>query len=803
MVIRPLRLLTRHRGYAAVTLATMALAIGANLVVFSVVNALWLRPLGIPEPDRVVVLGRGFDSPNGSRYSEAGLALLRQTPSLELVAGQVVMSGPFSGLRPRLGLDGIGAVSAVGVTPEYFAVLGVRVTGRDLVLNDAVSNGPVPVVITDRFWRSALKGRPNILGSVLSGSPIDLRVVGIGPKAFTGASLGEQVDVWLPHRLLPRLAGFPSGQTAEAGVFLAIARMRPGVTPDVVRAEFAQGTRTPPEVARLRELFGGADLPLVRVGGGDVMMMTAATAAFVLVGGCATMMALALMHYEQRRRDLAVRTALGGTRRQLIAGLSAELLVLAVLGSLAVTGTAAGVVHAMPHFRLPGGIDLSRLDLSLDWRVGLVALAMCLVALGLGSILPVLRFTRARMALNLVSPAATPSPSSLRLRQGLLALHLAATAVVLCAAALFVQSARNALTLGPGFDPDRVVFATVHTRYAFLPGDDATVTARKTRDVATSVDIVSQIKAISGVEAVALGAAPINGDLEERMRRRVAVTVDGTRTDQVFGWLPVGDEYLTALGVPLRAGRAGGAREVVITPAFARQLAEGEAPIGAQVRFAGLTATVVGIADFAIGSIRLGRAPGALYFGSDVASSVRANGVLSLTIRVAGADATRRPIEQALAAAFPDAPNFSIVSGRELIEGDLGRERMTAWLFGGFGLVVLVLAAESIFGLVAYLIASRRREFGVRMALGASRGQIAGLAFEAGVVPAVIGAICGLAVSVALSQIIQAYLFNVDGTDPTTYVAVFAVLGACALAAWGVGVSKLRGLAPIESLRAD
>jgi len=809
------RVLKAHRAYVAIAVATVALSVGANLVVFSFINALWLRPLAVFDADRVVVVGLDSDIPDSSRYSELGLDRLRQNASFEAVAGQTVTSGPFAGLRPRVSIVGINRrLEAVGVTPQFFAVLGVRLTGREFDPGEGEGPGPVPVVISDELWRSAWQSRPDVLGLVVPAAPVDLQVVGVAPRNFRGARIGERVDLWLAHRALTRLAGYQADQVRWAIAPLAtFARLRPGASVDSARAELQQTPRsrgpglTPwvPDVMPLRAVFGAADLPMVRVRGGDVMTMTAITAAFVLIGGCATLMALALVHYEQRRRELAVRAALGGTRARLIGELASELAALAVVGTLGALCVAQWTIALLPHFGLPGGVDLGRLDLSIDWRVGLAGLASCLIAMGLGGILPVARLTRADMALSLISPSSTTSRSSLRLRKAILTMHVAATTVVLCAAALFVQSVTQALAIGPGFDDARVLFATVVTRANGLP-DGAALQERKARDVAAALAVWDQIAATAGVEVVAAGPSPLGIENEYRLSQRQTVEADGVKDDAaVLGWLAVGEGYLEALGIPLLAGRAGLSRDVVVTPALARDLWGDDWPIGKQFTFSMTgTHTVAGIADVAFGSVRLGRPPAALSFtGVTVPSMINNTGELALAIRTQDPDALKAPLEQLLTRSFPDAPVISLTTGREQVTTDLGRERMSAWMFSAFGLVALFLAVESIFGLVAYLIASRRREFGVRIALGATRADVAKRALWASLEPTLYGAAFGIMTAVPLAHVVRSYLYGVSSTEPLTYAAVFVTLVACATLAGAAAASRVRHVSPIDSLRAE
>jgi len=808
----PFRTLIRHPAYVLTSIATLTLAVGANLVVFSFVNALWLRPPPILDPDRVVVLGSNppwsggetFDRPNASGFGELALESFRESGAFEGVAGQAVTSGSAAGRSARVVISGVASqLETLWVTPEYFSVLGVRVTGREFVRGDGEAEGSSPAVVSDRFWRTVLGARPDAIGLRLPAQPVALDIVGVAPRGFHGALRGERTDLWLPHHLLPRVVG---ADLENLRFFLmpmvTIARLNPGVSMRQARILVGQSRpgRTPPDMTTIDGLFGAADLPLVRVRGGDLMTMSAVTATFVLVGGCATLMALALVHYERRSRELAIRVAMGATRSRLVSQLSIELLVLGILGTAAAVLVSSWAVRLLPQVNLPGGIDLSRLDLTIDWRMVLAALGACTIALALAALVPVARFTRASLALGLISATATGSGSSLRMRKVILSIHVGATTTVLVAAALFVQSVLQAFAVGPGFDAARTIFATVQTRYPQVILDDAALSTRVASDVATSLDTVARIKALPGVEVVALGRQPIGPDLEQRVQQSHTIRIDSQELDTRFALLFVSSNYLDAIGTPLAAGRAAANDEAVVTTAVAEDLWPGESPLGKRLTDGFQSMTVVGVADPIFGSMRLGRSRGLLLGDATIPIAIQA-GALDLAIRAQHADVTATEVERLLFRAFPDAPLVKVTTGKHLVEADLGRERLTAWMFSGFGLVALGLAVVSVFGLVAHLVESRWREFAVRMALGAGRADVARRALWASLEPALIGAAAGIIASIALARTIESYLFGVSGVDALTYGAVAAAIVASVVVAGGIACRRFRDISLADSLK--
>ena len=799
----PLRVFARHPAYVAASLATVTLAVGANLVVFSFVNALWLKHRAV-ELDRVVLVGRDFDIPDGSRYSEGGLDRLREAGAFEAVAGQVVTSGIFEGMQRRVVLTGHrDSLETAFVTPDYFAVLGVQVRGREFQTGDEGTFESAPAIISDRLWRTVLHSRPDVIGLRLPATPLPLQVVGVAAPGFQGARLGERVSVWLPHRIAAHLTGQPLDDWVHTVLpMLALGRLRPGDSIDDVRATLTMTPRGAPDLAPLGQVFGATDLPTVRVGGGDIMAMSSVMAAFVLAGGCATLMALALVHYERRQRELVIRAALGASRTRLAAQVSLELLSVAAVGTATAVSASVWALNALPAFSLPGGVDLSRLDLTLDWRVALGGFSGCVLVLGIAGFVALFRITRSTANTNLMSRTATAATSSLRLRRSILALHAGVTTLVLIVAVLFVQSVAQALALGAGFDPSRVVFATAQTRYKFMTDDGPLMAARKARDLAASLDVVEKIRNLPGVEVAAVGPAPLGVEHEYRLAQGFRFDSDAGSHDEAVGRMSVGNNYLEALGVPMLAGRAGERNEAVVTPAFARLVWGEESPLGRRVTQGSWSVTVVGVADLAFGAIRRGSQPALIHFGRTVESMVNNEGELALVIRTGRPEMVGAQVERVLSSAFPDGV-VRVTTGSALVDTDLGRERMNAWIFSGFGFVTLVLALVSVFGLVAYVIESRWREFAVRMALGATRGSIASRALRASLEPVAIGAVGGMAAAAAMSSSIQAYLYGLSAVEPASYAGVAVVLMCGAFVAAAIAGRRILAVSVADSLRRE
>jgi putative ABC transport system permease protein len=347
-------------------------------------------------------------------------------------------------LQPQISFDQIGReLETLPVTPGYFRLFRLAIHGRDFTADDNLAGAEPVAIISDRLWSRDFGRREGVIGAVIPAKPVAIRVIGVAPSGFEGARRGEKADMWIPSGLLPRVV---TGKAEESNPLMIFARLVPGQTlADVdrlVRETYADELiRRVLKAVPLKDVFGTPESRTIVINEGNSLGVVSGLAMMVLLGGCATLAALVLVHYERRRGELAVRLALGASRARLTAELCRELLLIAATGTLGALLVATWGLHVIPSLSLPGGVDLGRLDLSLDRRVLGAATATTLLTLLAAAWLPIGRFTRTSLARDLVAgPAPTPSSSSQRIRQMLLALHVSATVVVLIAAGLFVQS---------------------------------------------------------------------------------------------------------------------------------------------------------------------------------------------------------------------------------------------------------------------------------------------------------------------------------------------------------------------------
>jgi len=835
----------RNTGYIAISVFTLSLAVGANVAVLAVVNALWFRSLAIPHQDRVVMLlpVNEFDATSeGAYWAEHGLeCYVRGLPVFARVAGQVATTGSNAEYKPRIRFERVGReVESIAVTWQYFSVMGLAVRGRDFVATDD-QRGAEPVgIISDRLWKLSFNADRTIIGSVIDASPRPVRIIGVAPPGFGGARLGERADLWIPAATVPQLAS--PGLTSESSQpLLALARLKDGVSLAEAQRAIDAGAnscaspqasarsnsaRLPGplvkyDVVRIGDLYGGPQTRTIMTKDSRAVVVAAITAGLVFVGGCATLMSLVLMHYERRRKELAIRIVLGCPVRRLQRNLATELASIGLLGLAGAAALAFSTLQVLPTLDFTAGVDISRLDLAIDSRVlagGVMAVGL---TLALAAALPMARAIRRNAGLELVASSTRNTPSSVRLRRTLLAVHAAATVVVLMGAGLFLRTVQLAFGEKAGFDLQRTVFVRAQIASNTAPPSPAprTQAEQQTLDAARFSERAHRIGAffdllseLPGLRGVSLGEAPIGLDQAQRGGRSLQVAAGSTVRTGTFHWSAVGNNYLDILGVRLLAGRGmgeaavagdAGIRSAVVTRSFAQTLWPDTSAIGQQFSVETLPHQVVGVAeDFAIGSLTL-RQRAAIFVGTDVADAGR-RFTLHFVVGTAGpAEASIRSIEERLRRIFPQVVGLDMATGQDLVARDLGRERLGASVFSGFGLLALGLAFAGVFGLVSYHAESRRRDLGIRYALGATSRRLIAESVLVGISPVFVGVVTGFGLTALIAQLVQSSVPGFEVPDVLVYLTTLLVVSVGAGLAAFAAARRLADVSPLDALRAD
>ena len=823
-----LRALRKNAGFTSVVLATLALGIGANTAIFGLMDQVMLRPLPVPDPQRLVVLDApGVYSGHTSNNSDT----------------LTTLSHPmFEGLRDRApGFSGVLAFRAtdahvtIGVAAEslnvdlvsgtYFPVLGLTpALGRLLGPEDDRTPGGHPViVVSHRLFRTRLGGDPGVVGRVLKVNGHPMTVVGVAPEGFEGLEVGPAIDVYVPLamtaqvlptwrptlgswrvRWLTVMARLGEGQTlasAEAGSNTVYAQLLQEDLKDATtlaprhRDEFLR--------KRLRLLPGARGTSALRDQARGPLVVLMGMVGLVLFIACANVAGLLLARGSARQRELAVRTALGAGRGRLVRQLVTESLLLSlgggVLGLVLSLWIGHALIAALPFAGVSGALTSEP-----DLRLGLFAFVLAtLTGLACG-LVPALQATRLPIVSTLrnEATAVVGGTSGSRFRRSLVVAQVALSLLLLVGAGLFTRSLSNLRALDPGFRPDRLVTFRVDPALSgHDPGERLTFFDRLTE----------VLRAEPGVDSVSLAAvALMEGDDSSS-----TIKVEGytEREDEDmnpnFNW--VGPGFFETLGMPLVRGRditdadrKGATKVAVVNETFARYFFGDGDPLGrrfGRVR-SGLTdVEIVGVVKDGKGA-SLREAP--LRYAYVAAAQQDALGEMTFYVRTAADPQELLARVPALVARID--PSLPVTQARTM-PAQIGRslfvERLVASLSAAFGLLATALAGLGLYGVMAYAVAQRTREIGIRMALGAARRDVMRMVLRDVALLAGLGVAFGLPGGYGLGRVIQSQLFGLDARDPVTFAAATAALLLAALCAGYLPARRATRVDPLVALRSE
>lgn len=790
--------------FAVVAAGSLAIGVGANTAVFNAVSAVLLRPVpGVSEPDRVVELGRtsqgrGFDTFAYPEYEDMKEAV----PALERIAA-------FTFEIFSLNRGGEGErITGMHVSPSYFDVMGVRPASGRFFLpeEDAPGSRPAVVVLGHAFWRDRLGGEAPP-GSTVHINRVPFTVVGIAPEEFHGHTIGFRPDVYLPMRAIPLVEnGLDEFDARGASWHMAVGKLAAGATVGGVQAQvtalFERLAREHPETSRNRGarvvelgLVPGAGRGGVAAFLGVLMGMV----GLILAVTCANVAGMFVARAATREREIAVRLALGAGRGRLVRQLLTEaLLVFAIGGAL---GTLAGIwlVGLAPIDRLPLPIPV-HVDLTPDPRVLLFALGATLGTGVLFGLLPALQATRLELVPSLKDDGSARGGAG-RLRRVFVAGQVGLSLVLLVAAGLFVRSLQRAASVATGFDPTDAYMTMVDLSVEGYQADEGVVFQRA---------LVERLRSLPGEEGVAL-ATDLPLDLSSSGTVSWPDGWEGERGLRVdFNYVSPG--YFTTLRIPVLAGRAfspddgpGTERVVVVSRTFAEQAWPGEEALGRKVRvgLGGLReqgATVIGVVQDVKNQI-LTEEPKAFVY-VPLWQSYRPT--TQIVVRARGGLATVAPaLRSAILEADPSLALTPVLSVARYTSIGILPQRVAAWLTSALGMLALVLAGIGIYGVVAMAVSRRRREIGVRIALGASRGRVLRLVVRGAVMLALPGLALGALGAVAVGRVLRFLLLGLSPVDPTALGGVTILLTSVVLLAAAVPARRAAAVEPTEALRGE
>ena len=832
-----LRSLRRAPGFALAAVLVLAIGIGANATMFGVVDTLLLRPpSGVVEPGRVARVyvrqslpGLGDVTSSSATYPDY-VDLRDRHKDLAAVAAVSSARVPYGrGATAR-------ELRALFVSRSFFPLLGVRpAAGRFFVADEDDPTRPVRVAVLDHgFWRRQFGGSRDAIGRDLQLGEHRYTIVGVAPERFTGVDLAP-VDVWLPIAAADPLAASAEAFTSRNWQWMeVIARLRPGATPDgaaatattIRRQAYAAAAAAAPAGGGRRVVGGRVGRgdrpedatvvfgPVTRDRGPDpsraatVSLWLSGVAAVVLLVACANVANLLLVRALGRRRETAVRVALGISRRQLALQLGAESLLLA-LGGAAVGLLLAAVGSQVVRRVLLA--DVGDVPLGIDGRVLAFTAAAALLTALLCGLVPALQASAPDLTAALKSgPREGGAGAQRRLRDGLVVAQVALTIVLLVGAGLFVRSLRHAVTLDMGLDPTRLVVADMDLREAGYSRQEADAIFRR---------MLERVDALPEVERAAITVAtPFRSMLAQRLRIPGRDSLPRPRSGGGPYLTGVTDGYFTATGIALRRGRGitaadvgAGAPVVVVNEALARLYWPGRDALGACLVVGrdstGPCRTVVGVAENAkMSELREEPVP-QLYLplppGDTTIPPLRALFVRARRDAPDAAAALVPAVRRAMIAAAPDLPYANVRPFTELYAPQVRPWRLGATMFSVFGGAALVLAVVGLYAVLAYAVSQRTREIGVRLALGAQRGDVVRLVVGQGMRVAALGLALGAVGAWAGGRLVREQLFGVAAHDPAVFGAVAATLLAVAAAASWLPARRASRVDPAAALQAE
>ncbi len=791
------RQLGRSPGFSLAAIGVLGLAIGLNVTLFSVVEAVVLRPPAVRDPGGLYAVYRAAP---GELLAEAPLAT---ADVLDLAAGSPFAATLAYAYRPMILEHAAEHRLVLGVvaTPNLFGELGLRpALGRFFQPAEERSlhgeTGALPeVVLSYHAWQHRWASDPAALGGSLRINGAEHRIVGVAPESFPGLTRGVAPEAWLPLAL-PRMA--PTG-AREALWLWTVGRALPGKSPAAIQAELdALATRVSSEQPAGAPALAWTATPLAAVRilpALDARLGGAAALVLVLVGlvllvACSNVAHLVLARGLSRQGELATRRALGASTGALLRQLLAESLLLALAGGGLGLGFAALANAALGRLRLPLPVDLD-LGLAIDGRVLLFTLGASLLAALASGLAPALVSARAAPGNLLRAGTATHGRGQARLGGLLVVAELGLTAVLLVDAGLAARSLARAHLVDPGFDPRGVAVLTLAPR---LQGYDAARAAELERRLEDAA------RALPGVEAAGF-ASHLPLTIEARFDELAAEppALPAERWPRIDSAL-VGPGYFAALGIPLLSGRPftaddrdGAPRVAVINASLAERLWPATSALGQRLRVRGVAESLEVVGVVADGKYRtLGEAPRPFLYRplrqergvATSASGEISSGSVSLVVKSHGAEAaTLAALRDLVRGLDPQLAIARLEPLRQTLGLTLFLPRLLAVLFLLFGGLGLVLAVSGLYGLSALVAGQRQREIAVRIALGASQAQVLRLVGRRRLWEVALGLGLGLALAAASTGALRALLYGLSPLDPPTFAVATGLLAAAGVAA--------------------
>jgi predicted permease len=812
------RMLRRSPGFTAVAILTLALGIGGNVAIFTVVRAVLLSPLPYPHPEQLV---RVYDDLRGSNTHDVGMSVPEMWDLRDKSGVFQDISALVSADANLTGGDQPERIELLGTSPDYFTMLGVQPQlGRVYTPQDAQPGFTLGVVISDGFWRRTFGADPQVIGRNIRVDSDLYTVIGVMPPGFRhpGRTLTNEVDVW-------GAAGFmapPFPVPVLRSVRLlpgAMGRLKPGLTVSQAQARLdalsAQLSREYPTEYPAAAAWGVRLVSVQEDLVGNVrteLFVLLGAVALVLLIACVNLANLLLARSASRQREIAIRLAVGAGRARLIAQLLTESILLAAIsGALALLS-----VYWLKTWLLTlAPADLPRLrEVTLNPTVLFFAFAVSIVTGVIFGIAPALQAARSSHVANLRegSRGSGSSKHQLKISRFLVVSEIALSLVLLIGTGLLLRSFWHLAEVRPGFDPHHVLTTRLWLPFPNDPAEDAYRVDEKRAEFLH--EVLRRVSALPGVEEASIGS--YNSLPMHSARSQFPFTIENRAAESertpVAEFASVSPGYFHVLKALLIRGRVfadadntKGQQVALINETLARRYWPDGDPIGQHIQFSGRPGkfpwvTIVGV----VGDIKSD--------GFDAASAphiyvpiYQSPSYASVVYLRTGGDpaslgaAIRREVQSV----DPTIPVFGVQTMDEVVSKYLAERRFALELLGIFAGVALLLASIGIYGVMAYTFSQRTNEIGIRIAMGAQRGDILRMAVGEGAFVVVFGIVSGIIGAALFTRFLQSMLFEVKSSDPLTYVGISALLAGVTLLACLVPARRATRVDPLTALRQD
>jgi putative ABC transport system permease protein len=788
------RVLLKHKGFTLVAVLTLALGIGANTAIFSVINTVLLGSLSYKEADRVVVVWTTSLS-KGSEFEMAPTEYLdfhdRNSVFAQMAATQKTTLN-LTGNEEALALEGRTA------TASLFPLLGVTpLVGRSFTPEEDRANALV-AVLSYRLWQSQFGGEREIVGREITLNSRDYTVIGVMPEEFQfppPLAAHQPAEVWVPRSL-------ETDRARTSHDLLAVARIKDGVTMQQAQAEMDGIARQRAQEEPRRYGDSGARLRPIREQIGrelqPSLLVLAGAVGFVLLIACANVANLLLSLAATRQKEIAVRLALGATRLRLVRQLLVESLLLSGLGSgggLLLAALIGMAIRTLGETQIPRAEEIS-----IDSRVLAFTLLLSVVTGLVFGLAPAWQASRTNLNEALKEGGRSAHGASRhRLRNALIVAEVALSLILLVGAGLLIKSFWLLQQVEPGFDPCNLLSVEIRLPMAKYGAREPSV--------AFFQQMLEEVKALPGVEAAAIVNHPpfsgrrTNNPFQIEGHPEATNPADQPRAD----YRTISPDYFQTMSIPILRGRAFNEHDtasapnvVIISQGCAELYWPGEDPLGRRIKVMGNWLTIVGV----VGDVKQSELDSTAAPHTYVPTWQTPHLRMGLLARTAAeplsfVSAVRRQIQ----ALDRDQPIYNVHTMEELIDESISLRRLSLLLLSAFALIALVLAAVGIYSVMSYLVAQRTHELGVRMALGAESGDVMRLVIGQGMARALTGVAIGLGGAWLLTRILEAMVFGVSTTDPMTFALIAVLLTSVALLACYLPARLATKVDPLVALR--